>query len=148
MKKTKIHYNLVSPFKLVFFSAVFLAFLASCNDSQVDVTDKEIVETPEQINARAEDVIQGTLKEVLGNNGKLGDSFQIRNPGIVQFLYEDNSYRPLWSSKGSFTRNGDSLFSIIHTAKLYGLFPEDYYLLKLETLRTQLIADTSSREKK
>jgi len=114
----------------------------------VDITDKEIVEKPEEINARAEDVIQGTLKDLLTGSAGLADSLKIRSTPIVQFLYEENSYQPLWSSKGLFNTKGDSLFSLISSAYKYGLFPEDYNFTKLTTQRNQLIADTSSKDKK
>src|ERR1044072_679928 len=86
--------------KLLFFLTLLPVFFAACDDSShMDVTDKEIVEKPEEINARAEDVIQGTLKDLLTGSSGLADSLKIRSTPIVQFLYEENSYQPLWSSK-------------------------------------------------
>jgi murein L,D-transpeptidase YcbB/YkuD len=55
-------------------------------------------------------------------------------------------FAPLWSSNGSFNRNGDSLFSLIEHSKGYGLFPEDYYYSRLAGVRTQL-SDTSKAVK-
>jgi len=138
-----------SCFKLLFFLTLLPVFFAACGDSShIDVTDKEIVEKPEEINARAEDVIQGTLKDLLTSSSGLADSLKIRNTSIVQFLYEQNSYQPLWSAKGLFNSKGDSLFNLISSGYRYGLFPEDYNLDKLTSQRNQLIADTSSKEKK
>ncbi|MFL5773271.1 MAG: murein L,D-transpeptidase [Flavisolibacter sp.] len=141
--------RLPSCFKLLFFLTLVPVFLAACGDSShIDVTDKEIVEKPEEINARAEDVIQGTLKDLITSSTGIADSLKIRNTGILQFLYEENSYQPFWSSKGLFSRNGDSLFALITSAYRYGLFPEDYNISKLTSQRNQLIADTSSKDKK
>ncbi|MFL5741982.1 MAG: murein L,D-transpeptidase [Flavisolibacter sp.] len=135
--------------KLVFFPSLLSLFFLSCNDSHhSDVTQKEIVEKPDQINARAEDVIQGTLKDILSNRKELADSLKIKNPEAVQYLYQQNSFQPLWSAKGLFTPIGDSLFSFIAASRRSGLFPEDYYLTQLTSIKTQLISDTSSREKK
>ncbi len=137
-------------FKLLFFYFL-LSVLFSCNDGKgthVDVSDKEIVEKPEEINARAEDVIQGTLKSLMQDSLDLQDSFRIKNVPVVQFLYEQRSYQPIWSAKGKFTAQGDSLFALIRKGERFGLFPADYNLTKLERLRTQLIGDTSSKEKK
>jgi murein L,D-transpeptidase YcbB/YkuD len=130
--------------KLLFLSAVF--FLLSCNE-HVDVSSHEIVEKPEQINERAEDVIKGTLQELLSSHSELQDSFKIKNPEIVQALYDKNSFQPIWSEKGLFTKNGDSLLSLIGQSKIYGLFPDDYYYTRIGQLKNQLITDTSAAKK-
>src|SRR5215210_4215945 len=147
MRNFYIVYKVHSSFKLLF-SLILLLLMLSCNESHVDITEKEIVETPEEINAKAEDVIHGTLKDLLRNDKDLGDSFRIRNASVVQFIYDQHSFKPLWSARGAFTPAGDSMFAFINNARRYGLFPEDYDLPRLERLKNQLIADTSSKEKK
>ena len=135
----------------IFFSlaiAVFLVGAVSCNEPHAVVTEKEIVETPEEINARAEAVIEGTLRDILQNNKALPDSFKIRNAGVLQFLYDRKSFQPIWSSKGAFTSKADSLFRFLDSCRLFGLFPEDYHLSKLASLKMQLVGDTSAKEKK
>src|SRR5215212_8598761 len=115
------------PFKLIFLPLFCLIFFISCNDTpKVDVTEKAVVETPEDINARAEALIQGTLKEILRNSNELADSFKIKNAPVVQTLYDQNSFQPLWSSRGIFNKKADSLIAFISDAKRYGLFPDDY----------------------
>jgi L,D-transpeptidase YcbB len=145
MKALK-NYNLIS-FKLFFL--VFLIIIGafhSCKEKSKDVTKEEIVETPEQINARAEELIRSTLKEILQNDKDLPDSVKVKNALILQHLYDENQYGTLWSSQGNFNRNGDSLFSLIEHLKQYGLFPDDYYYSKLSSVRIQL-ADTSKATK-
>ena len=139
-------YNL-STFKLILLPAFILAFFVSCSDTHTNVTEKEVVETPEQINARAEAVIQGTLKEILQNSNELADSFKIRNASSLQYLYDQNSFQPLWSSRGAFNRKADSLLVFISNAKQYGLFPDDYYFKRLVTLKSQLVLDTAKEKK-
>lgn len=136
--------SLFHGLKLLLLSAV--VFLFSCNE-HVDVSSHEIVEKPEQINERAEDVIKGTLQELLSSHTNLQDSFKIKNPEIVQSLYDKNSFQPLWSEKGLFTKNGDSLLTLIGQSKIYGLFPDDYYYTRIGQLRNQLITDTSRAKK-
>jgi murein L,D-transpeptidase YcbB/YkuD len=148
MDRIKNHFHLPT-IKLIVFTALCAVFFSSCNDSShVDITQKEIVGKPEDINAKAEDVIQGTLKDILQNRKDLADSFKIRNAEFVQYLYDQNSFQPLWSAKGLFTKSGDSLFSFISHSMQYGLFPDDYYFTRLTTLKNQLISDTASKERK
>ena len=144
MKALK-NYNFIS-IKLLFLSILAIGFLHSCKGKGKDVTEVEIVKQPEDINAKAEGLIRGTLKEILKSDNHLPDSVKVKNALILQHLYDENLYEPLWSSKGSFNRNGDSLFSLITHLKEYGLFPEDYYYSKLTTVRTKL-SDTSKETK-
>src|SRR5215213_4642922 len=123
MRDTGKKFRLALTIKILVFSIFFSIIFTSCNDSHLDVSQKEMVDKPEQINARAEDVIQGTLKDILNKSKRPADSFHISNPEILQYLYEQNSFQPLWSSSGLFTPNGDSLFAFLGAARYYGLFP-------------------------
>jgi L,D-transpeptidase YcbB len=138
-------------YNLIFFRPLVLLILAvvllfSCKGKNKDVTEVQIVKQPEDINARAEDLIRSTLKEIRRSANHLPDSVKVKNALILQTLYDENVYEPLWSSKGSFNRNGDSLFSLITHLKEYGLFPDDYYYSKLSSVRTKL-SDTSKETK-
>lgn len=120
--------------------------LYSCKEKGKDVTKTEIVQQPEEINATAEDVIKSTLEEIIRGDKNIPDSVRIKNAAILQKLYDENLYAPLWSSNGNFNRNGDSLFSLIEHSKVFGLFPDDYYYTRLSNVRTQL-SDTSKQKK-
>lgn len=137
-------YSSYKPISLVLVIVFFFGFF-SCADKQKNVSNNEMVESPEEINARAEEVIRGTLKEILSNDKGLPDSFKVKNANILQNLYDQNSFAPLWSSKGSFIPAADSLFSFINRSMEWSLFPEDYYFEKLASLRLQL-ADTSGEK--
>jgi murein L,D-transpeptidase YcbB/YkuD len=144
MKAMK-NYKLLS-FKLLLVSILVIGTLHSCKEKGSDVTKTEIVTQPEDINATAKDVIKSTLEEIVRNDKDLPDSFRINNASVLQHIYDENLYAPLWSSNGIFNRNGDSLFSFITHLKEYGLFPEDYYHSRLANVRTQL-TDTSKQKK-
>ena len=148
MKAIKIHSSLLTTFKLILLSASLAVFLSACNNSDpVDLTKKEIVETPAEINTRAEDIIHGTLKNILSGNQQLADSFRFRNAALMDAIYDEKAYAPLWSSDGVFTPAATSLISLIDSARYYGLFPEDYYHTRLGRLRNQLLTDTSKEKK-
>ena len=119
-----------------------ILLLCSCN-SDDNIQQKEIVETPEQINVKAEDLIENTLEKILQDPSKLPDSIKLRNASLLQEMYSKNKFGLLWSSKGVFNKEADSLFTLIDSARLYGLFPSDYYAEQLKRLRTELVKDTS-----
>ena len=114
----------------------------SCNSGD-NIQQKEIVETPEEINVKAEDLIRNTLEEILQDPAKLPDSIKLKNASLLQEMYSKNGFGLLWSSKGIFNKEADSLFTLIDSAQLYGLFPSDYYAEQLKRLKTELARDTS-----
>lgn len=131
----------------IFFFSVLLFFFISCNDQHTRIGEKEIVDKPEDINVKAEDIIQGTLKDILQNNKNINDSFRLKNAAIVQYLYDENSFQPLWSAKGLFKQWSDSLVTLIDSSRNYGLFPQDYYDVKINSLKNELTRDTSKENK-
>jgi murein L,D-transpeptidase YcbB/YkuD len=134
--------------KFILFTWLVLFFFTSCNDrGHVHVGEKEVVEKPEEINNKAEEIIQVSLKEMLENSKEINDSFKIKNPSFVHYLYVQNSFDPLWTSEGKFLDKADSLIALIDSSRIYGLFPEDYYSAKLHSLKAQL-SDTAAKDRK
>lgn len=123
-----------------------VVFFVSCKE-RPHIGEKEIVAKPEDIAVKAEEMIQGTLKDILQNNKNISDSVQLKNAPVVYHLYNEHSFQPLWSEEGRFTSWGDSLFFFLDSVKNYGLFPQDYYHTKLEELRKELAIDTSKENK-
>ena len=138
------------PFQttLLRYCCVFICVvcLASCENTQ-GVQDKEIVETPEEINAKAVDLIETTLEELLHDPSKLPDSIRLKNVSLLQEMYSKNEYGLLWSFEGAFKPEADSLLTFIDSARYYGLFPADYYAEKLKALRVDLQQDTAKQIK-
>ncbi len=134
-----------------FYTTVFLFFLlflfGACNSEHAHIGEKEIVEKPEDINLKAEEVIQGTLKDIFKRNKDVSDSFKLKNAAIVQQLYDEHSFQPLWSADGNFARWSDSLLSLIDSVQNYGLFAQDYYHSKIAELRSELTLDTAKEVK-
>lgn len=119
---------------------VIIAFYAC--DNHPGIQQKEVVETPEEINAKAEDLIKNTLEDILQNPARLPDSIKLKNADVLQDMYKKSGYNLLWSSKGAFNHEADSLFSLIDSCRYYGLFPQDYYADRLKVLTESLAGDT------
>lgn len=137
----KNHHKLLPLFCILFMA--LCTFFISCNEHHVSVRQKEVVSKPEEINVKAEDVLQGTLIDLLKNDKGIIDSVRIKNVQVLQFLYEQHSFQPLWTSQGQFLPQTDSLLSLIDSCRYYGLFPSDYYQKKLVQLHHQLLTDTT-----
>ena len=125
---------------------LFAVILCGCESKQ-GVQVKEVVETPEEINAKAEDLIETTIEDLLNNPANLPDSIKLKNAALLKEMYSKNEFGLLWSSEGVFNKEADSLFRLIDSARLFGLLPSDYYANSLKRLRTELRQDTAKETK-
>lgn len=130
-------FSLLLSFLMIFFTA--------CN-SQENIRDKQIVDQPGDIDAKAEDIIAITLQKILSGNTP-ADSLKIKNPGLVQEFYKLNASHPVWTTKGSFQKHAESFLKFINQSRYYGLFPSDYYDDQLNTFYSQLTTDTAAQSK-
>lgn len=124
-----------------FFLSFSVSLLFSCTEAKKNIKEEVIVASPEQIDPKAEEVIEQTLSDVLKDK-QFADSLRLKNTAAVQNLYDDRAYKPLWSVEGSHTAHSDSLFSLIENARYFGLFPDDYYHQRIKELRQNLSLDT------
>ncbi len=108
--------------------------------------EKEIVKNPEEM----DDEVAGNLKTVLqyaeDNNGKIDESTRLALYGIVTAFYEHNDFHNQWSKKGEWLPIADSMVDFIQHARYRGLYPGDYHLEKIASLRK--IYDDDSLAKK
>ena len=118
------------------FSFLLFCIVTACNNAkQPPKTD--IAKTPEELDVKANDVIQTALKFAAVNEGKIDDTVQLAYTEQLQLIYENNQFNTIWSSKEQWKPLADSLLYFISYAKLYGLFPEDYHFRALDSLNTK-----------
>ncbi len=128
---------------LFFISLFCLCIFGACNNSKPPET--AIVNTPEELEIEASDIIRNSIDYAIENEGKIGDSIQLNSIKLVQLIYENNQFGTLWSIKEQWTPTGNSLRSFIGDAKLYGLFPEDYHFPVLDSINKRFQEDTSAK---
>jgi murein L,D-transpeptidase YcbB/YkuD len=135
------------PKKLLLFSAIFLLFIFSaCDTNQpVKITKKEIVSTPEQMQEMLPGLIHEAITASAQNNGIYDSVIRFSQPTMLDSIYAALKYAPQWSRQEKFTIAADSMVSFIRDSKLYGLFPEDYHLLQLDSIIHRIGADSLIR---
>lgn len=140
--KTMVRINLMA------IGAGVLLMMQACSGHRREKAPEEvvIVTKPEEVQAKANEQIQGLLEFLDGADGHLNDSTLISNLQPLAKIYELEEYQPLWSKKESWLPEGDSLFTLISRAKLYGLFPSDYHLAAILKARNKIVTDTISRK--
>jgi murein L,D-transpeptidase YcbB/YkuD len=123
-----------------------VVFVFSCKDRR-NIGEPVVVEKPAEINQSATEILQGTLTDMLQGDS-INGSPAIKNISILKEIYEAGNYLPIWTSEGKWTSKGDSLFTLISRCRYYGLFPSDYFLPHLHTLRGKLLTDTLNNKNK
>ncbi|HEX7902841.1 MAG TPA: L,D-transpeptidase family protein [Chitinophagaceae bacterium] len=130
------------------FSVIIVLWLLICTISCRETAKKPpvsaIVVTPEELDKKAPEIIQQSLEFAAANDGNIGDSVFLFNSQLSQVIYEKNQFTPLWSSKEAWKPVADSLVEFLNHCKLYGLFPEDYHLELLKTIRLRFNYDSLS----
>jgi len=127
----------------LFFFALLQIILFSCRDQQKD-TEKDNVKPPPK-----EEHVSGHIKKMLesaaGDHDKINDSTFLNYRKLLDSIYNNNGYNPIWSINGIWLHPGDSLFSFITDSKEYGLFPSDYHYTSLALIR-RLLTDSLARK--
>lgn len=137
MFQSKRHYIIVTPL-------IVLLFIFSCK-SKHPATDKEIVATPEEMDAKVSENIKEVMQYALDNNGKINDSIKLSLPVIVDSFYDENNYLNIWSKSEAWQPLADSLYNFINKAEEYGLFPGDYHYKDLLAIRSALTTDSLAK---
>jgi L,D-transpeptidase YcbB len=122
--------------------AMFIIF--SCNNGKND--SSTIADTPGEMQTKSVKILQQYIDAALADdNFQLDSAVTIKQAAIAKGLYEENDFEPLWCKKQEWLPEGDSLFTFIVNAKLFGLLPEAYHLSHIDTIRKQFAADSMSK---
>lgn len=137
-----MHYN--KNYSLYFTVLILILLVISCNNSDA-TSDNEIVNNPEKMNKSVGEHIRHALESQVKSNGKIDDSIQLYLAEIVQIFYGNENYQPIWSEKEKWQNMADSLYQLINTAEMEGLFPKDYHLKNLQSIKNTLDKDSLKR---
>ena len=108
--------------------------------------DKDEVKTPTQMDEHVGVDLKSILRYVRDNGDKLNDSTTLSYRRLVDSVYDNNGYTPIWSDKEHWLSPADSLLSFIANSKQYGLFPSDYHYTALGFIQRILREDTMARK--
>ena len=115
--------------------------LFSCVDEKKP-GHKIILPPPTTMDEKTTESIKDVLETTVKQQGKLDDSTHLYMLKYVDSFYINNDYRNMWSHERKWHPMADSFYNFIKGSALYGLFPEDYHLKKLQSLKKTLDKDT------
>jgi murein L,D-transpeptidase YcbB/YkuD len=126
---------------------LLILLLLSCKN-HVHIGEKEIVKKPAEINELASEIIKETLNDYLKNRDNKALTLPFKNISVLEAVYQQNDYSPVWTNNGNWKPLADSLLYFLNNAKEFSLLPEHYSVTKISDLRLKLTADTASGENK
>ncbi len=130
-------------FYIFFLLLLFVCIFSSCESPRPPET--VIVNTPQELNIKASDVIHSSLDYAAENGGNIDDTIQLFFTKGVRLIYDNNDFITLWSSEEQWTPLGDSMRNFIAAVKQYGLFPEDYHFSFLDSLAAVFVKDSLAK---
>jgi L,D-transpeptidase YcbB len=111
-------------------------FSFSCGDDY-DGTKPDIVNEPEQISEHVVNHIERMLDRAGNESSRINDSTVLHHFELTKAFYSSNNQNPVWSDAGRWLPIADSLVSFIDSCRVFGLFPGDYHLKNLASIRQQ-----------
>ncbi|MBA2612862.1 MAG: L,D-transpeptidase family protein [Bacteroidetes bacterium] len=112
-----------------------LLYFTACKNGSNDTTQKVEVKQPQNVNAETLKIIEGFY------NNSIGDTLlAINKDTVITFSFFKrlrDTKQLIFSDKGKLTKLGDSVYTIIKNARMYGLYPNDYHFKKLEQLSSE-----------
>jgi len=123
-----------------------LLCIAACNTESNKVNDTVIADTPQQADVKQAELIEKLVSYAASHDGKVNDSVRLKQMALLQKLYSQNNYQPIWSKEENWQSIADSLYTIIRLSRFYGLFPTDYHSHSLLRIRNVVITDSLQRK--
>ncbi|RYY67359.1 MAG: hypothetical protein EOO12_01335 [Chitinophagaceae bacterium] len=114
---------------------LLLAAAAGCKGKRkhIRLDQKQVVARPEELKATVSDLLESALEGALDSTDRSG-ALPFRNVPAMAAIYKKSEYAPLWSHDSVWLSKSDSLLALLHNARHYGLFPQDYSVKKLDSL--------------
>ncbi len=127
--------------------ALFLVLLLSlaCK-GPVKPEAKEIVAKPEDMDKKTSEIINQALQYAVSNNGRIDDSIVLKQTSAAVITYSRQNDKAAWVKQEKWLPLGDTLFTFLRQARLYGLFPEDYHYNELSSIRSRMEHDSIDRK--
>lgn len=118
-----------------------LIIIISCNNASRPGEIK-IVEDPGKMDQEISTSIQQALAYAIQHNGEVDDTLQLKLVSLDNDFYKSYDFANIWSHQEKWEPFADSLINFIEQSELYGLFPADYHLKRLQSFKSILESDS------
>lgn len=123
--------------------AFSVSVAVSCNNGKAKSPERDIVQEPEAFTEHLSEDVEKICNVLKDDKGKLDDSLKIAYSDWVRDYYEKNGYAAVWSEQKQWKPYSRQLFTFIDSSMQYGLFPKDYHLVAINSLKQRFAADSN-----
>ncbi len=124
----------------LFISILFVFCVSSCGSN-----NSEVVTDPEDMDQQTSKRIMSVLETAAQSNGKVDDSLSLKMTSTVKDFYTRNEYSTVWSHMEKWDPLTDTIIRFIRASEYYGLFPNQYHLNTILSVKQTLDGDSVKR---
>lgn len=101
---------------------------------------------PAELQQKISSFLRFQLDQAVADSGRLPDSAGVLAfPELLRDFYKMRADTAFWSRDMKWENRADSLWQFIREAKLFGLYPEDYFYTPLTQIRDTILADSTGK---
>lgn len=115
-------------------------FFVTCKDAK-DPPVTDIAVTPEQFEEKVSKNLKVFLEYADDHDGGIGDSTFLSFPGLIADVYKKNGYTLVWGAGEAWKPIADSMIGLLAGARYFGLFPEDYHYVLVDSINKRFASD-------
>ena len=132
------HYIL---FLRLIFSIAVITVIHSCGDGGGQSANH--ASSPEELSQKTNTLINDLLKS--GATADADSGFRLQQADLVKLIYTQSNNQAIWAAGQQWKPGADSLQSMIQSARLLGLFPEDYHATALAGIWQDMLLDSLAK---
>ncbi|HRG94193.1 MAG TPA: hypothetical protein PLZ10_14650, partial [Chitinophagaceae bacterium] len=123
------------------FSIAVITVIHSCGDGGGQSVNH--ASSPEELSQKTNALIADILKS--GATADADSGFRLEQADLVKLIYTQNNNQAIWAAGQQWKTGADSLQAIIQSARLLGLFPEDYHATALGSIWQEMVMDSLAK---
>ncbi len=123
------------------FSIAVITVIHSCGDGGGQSVNH--ASSPEELSQKTNALIADILKS--GATADADSGFRLEQAELVKLIYTQNNNQAIWAAGQQWKTGADSLQAIIQSARLLGLFPEDYHATALGSIWQEMVMDSLAK---
>lgn len=128
-----------SLYPLVYLLTALFIIACKGNGQAIDT----VAANTEELKKKEGQLIEQYLQKAVADSGRTGDTLvRLYTPVLLHSFYEPDSYAAYWSDGQQWLPVADSLFRFIRDGRLYGLYPEEYHVTELMSIRDRFYSDS------
>lgn len=139
-----IPYPMSRLFRYIILPLLSGVLFSGCGNSSQG-KEKDIAISSAELSGKVNEHIREYLQQLSSKQNPWDDSTTIGFATELDNYYRESEYKAIWSSAGKWQPVADSLYLFIERARYRGLYPENYHLPALQSIRQSVAEDAAEK---